>query len=201
MTDLGPLNYFLGISVTRNNSGMFLSQKKYATEIIERADMTGCHPSRTHVETSSKLSSSGPPVADPTLYRSLAGALQYLTFTRPDIAYGVQQICLFMHDPREQHFSALKRIIRYIQGTLDHGLQLFSSSTTSLTTYSDADWAVCPTTRRSTFGYCVFLGDNLLSWSSKRQLTPSRSSAEAEYRGVANAVAETCWLRNLLREL
>ncbi|GJR40344.1 retrovirus-related pol polyprotein from transposon TNT 1-94 [Tanacetum coccineum] len=86
-------------------------------------------------------------------------------------------------------------------GTLDHGLQLFSSSTTSLVTYSDADWAGCPTTRRSTSGYCVFLGNNLLSWSSKRQPTLSRCSAEAEYCGAAIAVAKTCWLRNLLREL
>ncbi|GJT59660.1 ribonuclease H-like domain-containing protein [Tanacetum coccineum] len=95
----------------------------------------------------------------------------------------------------------MARILRYIRGTIDHGLQLFSASTTSLVAYSDADWAGCPTTRRSTSGYCVFLGNNLLSWSSKRQHTLSRSSAEAEYRGVANAVAETCWLRNLLREL
>ncbi|GJU02531.1 ribonuclease H-like domain-containing protein [Tanacetum coccineum] len=106
-----------------------------------------------------------------------------------------------MHDPREPHLSALKRILRYVQGTLNYGLQLFSSSTTDLVAYSDADWAGCPTTRRSTSGYCVFLGNNLLSWSAKRQPTLSRSSAEAEYRGVANAVAETCWLRNLLREL
>ncbi|XP_071727746.1 uncharacterized mitochondrial protein AtMg00810-like [Rutidosis leptorrhynchoides] len=201
MTDLGPLNYFLGISITRTSLGMFLSQKKYATEILEHADMTECHPSRTPVETNSNLNTSGPPVANPTLYRSLSGALQYLTFARPDIAYAVQQICLFMYDPREQHFSALKRILRYIQGTLDLGLQLFASSTTSLTAYSDVDWAGCPSTRRSTSGYCVFLGNNLLSWSSKRQLMPSRFSAEAEYRGVANAIAETCWLRNLLREL
>ncbi|GKA51956.1 ribonuclease H-like domain-containing protein [Tanacetum coccineum] len=129
------------------------------------------------------------------------GSLQYLTFTRPDISYAVQQVCLYMHDPRESHFSALKRIMRYVRGTLDYGLQLFSSSTTDLVAYSDADWAGCPTTRRSTSGYCVFLGNNLLSWSSKRQPTLSRSSAEGEYRGVANAVAETCWLRNLLREL
>ncbi|GKE80136.1 ribonuclease H-like domain-containing protein, partial [Tanacetum coccineum] len=93
---------------------------------------------------------------------------------------------------------ALKRILRYVQGTLDYGLQLFSSSTTDLVAYSDADWAGCPTTRRSTSGYCVFLGNNLLSWSSKRQPTLSHSSAQAEYHGVANAVAETCWLRNLL---
>ncbi|GJY55513.1 ribonuclease H-like domain-containing protein [Tanacetum coccineum] len=201
MTDLGSLNYFLGISVTRDSSGMFLSQSRYAMEILERAHMLQCNPSRTPVDTESKLGADGDPVSDPTLYRSLAGALQYLTFTRPDISYAVQQVCLYMHDPREPHFSALKRILRYIRGTIDHGLQLFSASTTSLVAYSDADWAGCPTTRRSTSGYCVFLGNNLLSWSSKRQHTLSRSSAEAEYRGVANAVAETCWLRNLLREL
>ncbi|GKD88041.1 ribonuclease H-like domain-containing protein [Tanacetum coccineum] len=201
MTDLGSLNYFLGISVTRDSSGMFLSQKKYAIEIIERAGMLNCNPSRTPVDTESKLGATGDVVSDPTLYRSLAGSLQYLTFTRPDISYVVQQVCLHMHDPREPHFSALKRILRYVRGTLDYGLQLFSSSTTDLVAYSDADWAGCPTTRRSTSGYCVFLGNNLLSWSSKRQPTLSRSSAEAEYRGVANAVAETCWLRNLLREL
>ncbi|GJX30178.1 ribonuclease H-like domain-containing protein [Tanacetum coccineum] len=99
---------------------------------------------------------------------SLAGALQYLTFTRPDISYAVQQVCLFMHDPREPHLSALKRVLRYVSGTLSYGLQLYSSTT------SDADWAGCPTTRRSTSGYCVFLGNNLLSWSSKRQFTLSR---------------------------
>ncbi|GJU88594.1 ribonuclease H-like domain-containing protein, partial [Tanacetum coccineum] len=201
MTDLGALNYFLGISVTRYSSGMFLSQRKYAMEILERAHMVGCNSSRTPVDTESKLGDGGTPVVDPTLYRSLAGSLQYLTFTRPDITYAVQQVCLYMHDPREPHFSALKRILRYVQGTLDYGLQLFSSTTDSLIAYSDADWAGCPTTRRSTSGYCVFLGNNLLSWSSKRQPTLSRSSAEAEYRGVANAVAETCWIRNLLREL
>nr|GEW64426.1 reverse transcriptase domain-containing protein [Tanacetum cinerariifolium] len=88
----------------------------------------------------------------------------------------------------------LKRILRYVQGILDYGLQLFSSSTTYLVAYSDADWVGCSTTRRWTSGYYVFLGNNLLSWSSKRQPTLSRSNAEAEYCGVANAVAETCWL-------
>ncbi|GJT04464.1 ribonuclease H-like domain-containing protein [Tanacetum coccineum] len=112
-----------------------------------------------------------------------------------------RQVCLYMHDYREPHFSALKRILRYVRGTLDHGLQLYSSSTSSLVAYSEADWVGCPTTRRLTLGYCVFLVNNLLSWYFKRKPTLSRSSAEAEYHGVANAVAETCWLRNLLREL
>ncbi|GKA26224.1 ribonuclease H-like domain-containing protein [Tanacetum coccineum] len=149
--------------------GLFLSHKKYVVEILDRAHMVNCNPSQTPIDTESKLGSDGDPVSNPTLYRSITGSLQYLTFTRPDISYAVQQ--------------------------------LFSSSTTDLVAYSDADWAGCPTTRRSTSGHYVFLGNNLLSWSSKRQPTLSRSSVEAEYRGVANAVAETCWLRNLLREL
>ncbi|GKE03396.1 ribonuclease H-like domain-containing protein [Tanacetum coccineum] len=139
--------------------------------------MQHCNPCKTPVDTESKLGSDGDPVSDPTLYRSLAGALQYLTFTRPYISYVAQQICLYMHDPRDPHFTALKLILRYVRGTIDHGLQLHVSSTSQLTAYTNADWAGCPVTRRST------------------------SSAEAEYRGVANVVAETAWIRNLLLEL
>ncbi|GKA07840.1 ribonuclease H-like domain-containing protein [Tanacetum coccineum] len=180
MTDLGSLNYFLGVSAQRSKSGLFLSQSKFAEEILERAHMQHCNPCKTPVDTESKLGSDGDPVSDPTLYRSLAGALQYLTFTRPNISYVVQQICLYMHDPRDPHFTALKRILRYVRGTIDHGLQLYVSSTSQLTAYTDTDWAGCPVTRRSTSGYCVFLGDNLLSWSAKRH---------------------TAWIRNLLLEL
>ncbi|GKB16906.1 ribonuclease H-like domain-containing protein [Tanacetum coccineum] len=139
--------------------------------ILERAHMVNCNPSQTPVDTESKLGDDGDSASNPTLYQSLAGSLQYLTFTRFDISYAVQQICLYMHDPREPHFSALKRIL----STLDYGLQFFSSSTTSLVAYSDTDWVGFLTTRRST--------------------------SEAEYRGVANVVAETCWLRNLLPPL
>ncbi|GKA36537.1 ribonuclease H-like domain-containing protein [Tanacetum coccineum] len=124
------------------------------------------------------------------------GALNYFlgisadrTPTESKLGPEVQQICLYMHDPREPHLAALKSILRYVKGTLDLGLHLYASSTTSLVGYTDADWAGYPSTRRSTSGYCVFLGDNLLSWSAKRQHTLSRSSAEAEYRGVANIVA------------
>ncbi|GKA65293.1 ribonuclease H-like domain-containing protein [Tanacetum coccineum] len=148
--------------------GLFLSPKKYAVEIIEKAHMVNYNISRTPIDTQSKLGSDGDPVSDPTLYRSLV---------------------------------ALKRILLHVHGTLDYALQLFSYSTTNLVAYSDADWAGCPTTRRSTSGYCVFPGNNLLSWSSKRQPMLSCSSAKAEYRGVANVVVETCWLRNLLCEL
>nr|GFA79197.1 ribonuclease H-like domain-containing protein [Tanacetum cinerariifolium] len=198
MTDLGTLNYFLGVSAPRSSTGLFLSLKKYACELLERANMVNCNPLRTPVDTDSKLGPEGVAVQDPTLYRSIAGGLQYLTFTHPGLSYAIQQICLYMHDPREPHFATLKRILRYVWGTVDFSLQLYASATTSLVGYTDDDWAGCPSTRRSTFGYCVFLGDNLLSWSFKRQHTISRSSAEAEYRGVANVVFETAWLRNLL---
>ncbi|KAJ9551953.1 hypothetical protein OSB04_015998 [Centaurea solstitialis] len=163
--------------------------------------MPNYKPARTPVETDHKLSADGTPVHDPSLYRNLAGALQYLTFTRPDIGLAVQHVCLYMHDPREQHLQALKRILRCIRGTLAHGLQIHVSPSMNLTAYSDADWGGCPASRRSTFGYCVFLGDNIVSWSSKRQGVVSVSSAESEYRGVANTIAETSWIRNLLREL
>ncbi|XP_022030763.1 uncharacterized mitochondrial protein AtMg00810-like [Helianthus annuus] len=157
--------------------------------------MSDCKLCTTPVDVGSKLSAeSGAPAVDGTLYRSLAGALQYLTITRPDIVYAVQQVCLFMHDPREPHFQFLKSILRYIRGTLDYGLQLSPSRSSSLTAYSDADWGGCQDSRRSTSGYCIYLGDNLISWSSKRQPTISRSSAEAEYHGVANAVAEASWI-------
>ncbi|GJY37857.1 ribonuclease H-like domain-containing protein [Tanacetum coccineum] len=139
---------------------IFLSQKKYALELLARAHMVKCNPSRTPVDSVAKLGPDGVPVQDPTLYRSLAWGLQYLTFTRPDLSYAVQQICLYMHDPREPYFAALKRILCYVQGTLELGLHLYASATTSLVGYTDADWAGCPSTRSSTSGYCVFLGDN-----------------------------------------
>ncbi|KAJ9540986.1 LOW QUALITY PROTEIN: hypothetical protein OSB04_027492 [Centaurea solstitialis] len=197
MSDLGPLSFFLGIAASRSRSGLFLSQSAFAQEILARADMVSCNPCSTPADTRTKLAVDGEPVLDPTLYRSLAGALQYLTFTRPDIAYAVQQVCLFMHDPRLPHLNALKRILRVLY------LMVFikASAVDRLVAYSDADWAGCPTTRRSTSGFCVYLGDNLVSWSSKRQHVVSRSSTEAEYRGIANVVAETAWLRNLLLEL
>ncbi|GJV47943.1 ribonuclease H-like domain-containing protein [Tanacetum coccineum] len=148
-------------------------QRFAALQLLEHAHMVNCNPSRTPVDTESKL----------------------------DLSCAVQQVCLYMHDSREPHFAALKCILCYVRGTVDFGLQLYASATTSLVGYTDADWVGCPSTRRSTSGYCVFLGDNLLSWSAKRQHTLFRSSAEAKYRGITNVVAKTVWLRNLLREL
>ena len=113
----------------------------------------------------------------------------------------VQQICLFMHSPKEPHLALLKRILRYIRGTVEQGLQLYQSTTTDITVYSNADWAGCPDTRRSTSGYCVYVGVTILLPGHQRQTTVFRSSTEAEYRVIANAVVEACWVRQLLLEL
>jgi hypothetical protein len=200
--DMGPVRHFLGINVHRNRDGFFLSQAQYADELLERAGMSNCNPVATPADTKPKTSTAdGKIINDATSYRSIAGALQYLTITRPDIAYAVQQVCLHMHAPRDVHQTMLKRILRYIKGTVSLGVQLRTATNPTITAYSDADWAGCPDTRRSTSGYCVFFGNSLVSWSSKRQNTVSRSSAEAEYRAIANAVSECSWLRHLLGEL
>jgi hypothetical protein len=171
-------------------------------KIIERAGMVDSKLCTTPVDTWLKLSGhTGNPVSNPTHYSTLSGALQYLTFTHLDISYAVQQVCLHIHDPRDQHMTDLKCILHYLQGTMDFGLLLHQSSTSELVVYSDADWVGCLDPRRSTSGYAVFLGDNLLSWSSKRQNTVSHSSTEAEYQVVTNGIAEACWLCQLLMEL
>ncbi|RVW65072.1 Retrovirus-related Pol polyprotein from transposon RE1 [Vitis vinifera] len=176
-------------------------QVKYATDILARAQLLDSKPVNTPMIVSQRLSSEGPPFADPTLYRFLVGALQYLTITRPDLAHSVNSVSQFLHAPTEVHFQAVKRILRYVQGTLHFGLKFTSCSSMGLVAYSDADWAGCPDTRRSTSGYSIFLGNNLVSWSAKKQPTVSRSSCESEYRALALTAAEVLWLTHLLRDL
>jgi hypothetical protein len=202
MKDLGPLHHFLGITVEHCSDGLFLHQRTYTLDILKRVIMAACKPCTTRVDLQAKLAGdSGPPVEDTSQFWSIAGALQYLTFTRPDIAYVVQQTCLHMHDPQEPHLMAMKCILRYLQGTPDYGLLLRRSSSSDLVVYTDVDCAGCSDTRRSMSDYAVFLGDNLVSWSTKRQIVVFRSSAKAEYRAVANAMAKATWLRQLLHEL
>lgn len=201
MKDLGSLHYFLGVEVQHTSQGLFLSQTKYALDLLHRADMVDAKPISTPFVVGAHLSRDGKLFSDPTLFRSLAGALQYLTITRPDLAFSVNSICQFMHAPTEDHFRALKRILRYVKWTIAYGLQLSRGSSPSLLAYSDADWGGCPDSSRSTSGYAIFLGENLVSWCSKKQSTVSRSSAEAEYRSLAVASAEVAWIVQLLRDL
>jgi hypothetical protein len=128
MTDLGLLHHFLNIAFLCDSSGLFLSQRPYIIDLLSRAGMLDCQPSHTLVYTSLKLSADGEPFSDATLYRSLTGALQYLTLTCPKNSFDVQQACLYMHDPRLSHYNHVKRILRYLKGTLDHGLHINTSS-------------------------------------------------------------------------
>uniref|UniRef100_A0A2N9HKD0 Uncharacterized protein n=1 Tax=Fagus sylvatica TaxID=28930 RepID=A0A2N9HKD0_FAGSY len=200
--DLGSLSYFLGLEATPTTNGLFISQLKYAHDILIRAQLLDSKPVHTPMVVSQHLSADSPLFSDPTLYRSLVGALQYLTITRPDIAHAVNSISQFLHSPTDHHYLAVKRMLRYVKGTLHFGLTFHPSiAPGALVAYSDADWAGCPDTRRSTSGYSIYLGDNLVSWSAKKQPTISRSSCEFEYRALALTAAEILWLTHLLRDL
>ncbi|KAD3642035.1 hypothetical protein E3N88_31259 [Mikania micrantha] len=199
--DLGRLNYFLGLEVTYPDAGLFLSQTKYAHEILERAALLDCKPVSTPLASNTSFTSLGDPYNDSTHYRSLVGALQYLTITRPDISYAVNQVSQFLQAPTTRHYQSVKRILRYIKGTINFGITFSRPTITTLVGFSDADWARCIETRRSTYGYSIYLGGNLVSWSAKKQPTIARSSCESEYRAMANAAAEIIWITHLLQEL
>ncbi|XP_022004279.1 uncharacterized mitochondrial protein AtMg00810-like [Helianthus annuus] len=199
--DLGVLGYFLGLEVTYSDTGLFLSQAKYAHDILARAGLLDSKPVDTPLSTTDTFHRTGVLFHDPTLYRSLVGALQYLTITRPDLSYAVNQASQHLQSPTISHFQSVKCILRYVKGTLAYGLTFSKPLTTTLVGYSDADWARCIETRRSTYGYSIYLGGNLVSWSAKNQPTVSRSSCESEYRAMANTAAEIIWLTHLLRKL
>ena len=190
LKDLGPLNYFLGIQITPTKYGLTLSQTKYASDVLHRFNMHNSKPTKTPCYPATRLTpDSGMPLSDPSTYRSMVGALQYLTFTRPNLAFSVHQLCQLMQFPTTAHLEAAKRVLRYVKGTLSHGIY-FSRGPLTLTAFTDADWAGDPFDRKSTTGFMVFLGSNPISWSSKKQSTVSRSSIETEYCALATTAAE-----------
>ena len=204
LKDLGDLHYFLGIEVKKVKDGILLTQEKYVMVILKRAGMTNCKISNMPLSTSEKLSKEqGEPLGaeESTRYISMVGALQYLTLTRSDICFPVNKVCQYLHAPASQHMTTVKRILRYLKGTMSTGLKFTKSACNIVSAFSDADWAGCPDDRRSTGGFCVFFGPNLISWSARKQATVSRSSTEAEYKSLANATAEIIWVQTLLREL
>ena len=143
----------------------------------------------------------GEPLSNPTEYRRAIGSLQYLTTTRPDISFAVNKLSQFLSQPRTVHFQAVKRIFWYLKGTYNLGLCIKPFSNPQLVAYTDADWACDLDDRRSMAGMCVFLGNNLVSWSSRKQKVVSRSSTESEYRSLSDGFAEIKWLVSLLAEI
>jgi hypothetical protein len=204
LKDLGSLSFFLGIQAQRSPAGLHLSQTKYITELLHRVKMLGAKPASSPCPCGSKLSGlDGDPLPDPSEYRSVVGALLYCTLTRPELSFAVNQLCQFMHSPTTSHWTAAKRVLRYLKGSLNHGLHFTASSTGSLhlQAFCDSDWAGSPDDRRSTSGYGVYLGNSLVSWSAKKQAVVSRSSTESEYRAMSITTAELFWLRMLFKEL
>ncbi|RVX18665.1 Retrovirus-related Pol polyprotein from transposon TNT 1-94 [Vitis vinifera] len=200
--DLGKLKYFLGIEIAQSSSGVVLSQRKYALDILEETGMLDCKPVDTPMDPNVKLvPGQGEPLGDPGRYRRLVGKLNYLTITRPDISFPVSVVSQFLQSPYDSHWDVVIRILRYIKSTPGQGVLYENRGHTQVVGYTDADWAGSPTDRRSISGYCVFIGGNLISWKSKKQDVVARSSVEAEYRAMALATCELIWLRHLLREL
>ncbi|XP_058099884.1 uncharacterized mitochondrial protein AtMg00810-like [Magnolia sinica] len=163
--------------------------------------MGNCKPMSTPLEAKTKTSSNDILLDDPSYFRGLVGALQYLTLTRPNLSYSVNYVSQFIHSLTIVHLKLVRRILRYVKGTIDIGLHFTSNTTLDLCAFSDADWVGCPTTRHSTTGYCTFLGGNLISWCAKKQHTISQSSTEAEYRVMANTAAKLTWMTFILKDL
>jgi hypothetical protein len=134
-------------------------------------------------------------------YRSVVGALQYLSHTRPDLVFAINKACQYLSTPTTVHWTTVKRILRYVKATLGLGLKICRSTSLVVSGFSDVEWADCPDDRKSIGGYVVFLGSNLISWCAKKQLPVSRSSTEAEYKSMVNAIAEIMWLQTFLKEL
>ncbi|KAG7533176.1 Reverse transcriptase RNA-dependent DNA polymerase [Arabidopsis thaliana x Arabidopsis arenosa] len=165
MKDLGRLSYFLGIQAQFHSKGLFLSQQKYAEDLLATAAMSHCSPVATPLPLQPERAPHQTELFDnPTYFRSLAGKLQYLTLTRPDLQFSVNYVCQKMHAPTVSDFHLLKRILRYIKGTTTMGIAFNKATDCKLRAYSDSDHAGCMGTRRSTMGFYTFLGNNLISW-------------------------------------
>eukprot|EP00253_Pinus_taeda_P034602 PITA_34602 len=183
--------------------GAFLpGQGKYIVDILSRFHMEDCRPMSTPMITNwKKLHASDSELVDPTLYRQLIGSLMYLVNTRPDFCFAVNTMSQFMCEPRKVHWVAAKHILRYLQGTVDYGLDYRQGDGVRLAGYTDSDWAGCASDRKSTSGCCFGLGSVVVSWFSRKQQSVALSSAEAEYMAASLASCEAIWLRKMLFSL
>lgn len=203
MSDLGLLSFYLGIEVRQDSGGISLRQAHYAKKILEVAGMADCKATATPMEERLRLSrDSKAEEVNATEYRRIVGSLRYLVHTHPDLSFAVGFVSRFMERPTEEHLQAVKRVLRYVAGTLDYGLRYARQAEAGrLLGYCDADLAGDIDTRKSTSGTMFFFGHCLVSWQSLKQRVVALSSCEAEYVAQTTAATQAIWMARLLGEL
>jgi hypothetical protein len=201
MSMVGELKFFLGLQIVQSKEGISISQSKYAKNLVKKFGLENASHMRTPMGSSQKLckDEEGKSV-DHTLYRSMIGSLLYLTASRPDIMFSVCLCARYQADPKESHLTAVKRIIRYVSGTINLGLNFTRDTNTNLVGFSDSDWAGSMDDRKSTTGGCFYLGNNLVSWFSRKQNCVSLSTAESEYVAVGSCCTQLLWMNQMLKD-
>ena len=203
LKDLGQARYFLGLELSRSERGLMLSQRKYCLQILEDTGFLDSKPVVAPMDPNLKLcKSEGEQLTeeDATCYRRLIGRLIYLQISRPDICFFVHRLSQFLHKPTKHHLDAAHHLLKYLKGSPGQGVLIKPIDSFHLKAFVDADWGSCLDTRRSITGFCIFLGDSIISWKFKKQPTVSRSSAEAEYRALASVTSELVWITQLLTD-
>ncbi|GJZ74932.1 retrovirus-related pol polyprotein from transposon TNT 1-94 [Tanacetum coccineum] len=194
MSMMGKISFFLGLQISQSPRGIFINQSKYALESLKKYGFDSCDPVDTPMVEKSKLDEDKEGKAvDPSHYRGMIGTLLYLTASRPDLQFAICMCARYQARPTEKHLHAVKRIFRYLKGTVNRGLWYPKDSSITLTAFADADHAGCQDTRRSTSGSMQFLGDRLVSWSSKRQKSVAISSTKAEYIAMSGCSLENIY--------
>jgi histone deacetylase 1/2 len=179
-----------------------LHQHKYILDILTRASMPSCKPVDTLVSPSKVTILPDTSFSNPTRFHQIMGALQYLTFTHPDIRFTVNRVFQFMHARTDSHWTVIKRILRYLKGTASYSFHITRGSSFALHGFTGADWLVVSIDdRKFTSGYLVFFGQTLISWKSSKQRTVARSTTEVVYKTLADGTAEVIWLQYLLTDL
>ncbi|GJU38218.1 retrovirus-related pol polyprotein from transposon TNT 1-94 [Tanacetum coccineum] len=201
MSMMGQMSFFLGLQISQSPRGIFINQSKYASEIVKKYDLHSTNSVDTPMIENKKLDEDlqGKQI-DAIVYRGMIGSLMYLTSSRPDLNHAVCLCARYQAKPTEKHLQAVKRIFRYLNGTINMGLWYSKDTDMSLTAYADADHAGCQETRRSTPGSAQFLGDELVSWSSKKQKCTAISSTEAEYIALSGCCSQILWMRSQLTD-
>jgi hypothetical protein len=202
MSMIGELSYFLGLQVKQSSAGIFISQEKYLKEILKKFQMEDSSTVSTPMVVGCKLRKDDiSPDVDQRTYRSMIGSLLYITTSRPNIMQVVGMVGHFQSAPKQSHLVAVKRIFKYLKGTMTYGLWYPRNQNFQLIAYSDADWANCVDERKSTSGGAFFLGDSLVAWLSKKKGSISLSTTEAEYIAAATCCTQILWMIQTLADL